>query len=133
MIMYHIILQHIISDIMMYLIYIYILIYIYRYTLQEEQSLCFLKAFQNIRLGRLQIAFSSPFCVAGVGHIYNKIDFKAFDRGPTKLHTRNLGTLETLQLLKLCNFWNPGTFGSLKPWTSGTLGPWSHGTWRPGT
>ena len=35
--------------------------------LQEEQSLCFLKALQDIRLGQLRITFSSPFCVAGVG------------------------------------------------------------------
>ena len=35
--------------------------------LQEEQSLYFLKALQNIHLGQLRITFSSPFCVAGVG------------------------------------------------------------------
>ena len=47
----------------------YIWIYIYNciHILQEEQSLCFLKAFQNIHLGPLRITFSSPFCVAGVG------------------------------------------------------------------
>ena len=52
-------------------IYIYMAyvrhIYIYIYILQEEQSLCFLKALQNIHLGQLRIIFSSPFCVAGVG------------------------------------------------------------------
>ena len=49
--------------------YIWIYIYIYNciHILQEEQSLCFLKAFQNIHLGPLRITFSSPFCVAGVG------------------------------------------------------------------
>ena len=35
--------------------------------LQEEQSLCFLKALQNIHFGQPRITFSSPFCVAGVG------------------------------------------------------------------
>ena len=35
--------------------------------LQEEQSLCFLKALQDIHVGQPRIAFSSPFCVAGVG------------------------------------------------------------------
>ena len=35
--------------------------------LQEEQSLCFLKALQNIHFGHPRITFSSPFCVAGVG------------------------------------------------------------------
>ena len=35
--------------------------------LQEEQSLCFLKALQNNHLGQLRAMLSSPFCVAGVG------------------------------------------------------------------
>ena len=50
-------------------IYIYVLtyIYIYVYILQEEQSLCFLKALQNIRFGQPRITCSSPFWVAGVG------------------------------------------------------------------
>ena len=42
--------------------------YMYTYIiLQEEQSLCFLKALQNIHFGQPRITFSSPFCVAGVG------------------------------------------------------------------
>ena len=36
-------------------------------TLQEEQSLCFLKALQSIHVGQPRITFPSPFCVAGVG------------------------------------------------------------------
>ena len=40
---------------------------IYDILLQEEQSLCFLKALQDIHVGQPRIAFSSPFCVAGVG------------------------------------------------------------------
>ena len=35
--------------------------------LQEEQSLCFLKAWQSIHLGQPRITFPSPFRVAGVG------------------------------------------------------------------
>ena len=35
--------------------------------LQEEQTLCFLKALQDIYFGQPRITFSSPFCVAGVG------------------------------------------------------------------
>jgi hypothetical protein len=34
--------------------------------LQEEQSLCFLKALQNNHLGQLRATLSSPFCVEGV-------------------------------------------------------------------
>ena len=34
---------------------------------QEEQSLCFLGALQNIHLGQPRITFPSPFRVAGVG------------------------------------------------------------------
>ena len=41
--------------------------YIYIYILQEEQSLCFLKALRNIHHGQPRITFPSPFCVAGVG------------------------------------------------------------------
>ena len=41
--------------------------YIYIYQLQEEQSLCFLKAWPNIHLGQRRITFPSPFRVAGVG------------------------------------------------------------------
>ena len=37
------------------------------FTLQEEQSLCFLKAWQSIHLGQPWITFPSPFRVAGVG------------------------------------------------------------------
>ena len=37
------------------------------FTLQEEQSLCFLKAWQSIHLGQPRITFPSPFRVAGVG------------------------------------------------------------------
>ena len=37
------------------------------FTHQEEQSLCFLGALQNIHLGQPRITFPSPFCVAGVG------------------------------------------------------------------
>ena len=37
------------------------------FTLQEEQSLCFLEGVQNIRLGQPRITFRSPFRVAGVG------------------------------------------------------------------
>ena len=57
-------------------IYIYVYIYIWKhipgyriyvYILQEEQSLCFLKALQNTHFGHSRITFSSPFCVAGVG------------------------------------------------------------------
>ena len=36
-------------------------------THQEEQSLCFLGALQNIHLGQPRITFPSPFRVAGVG------------------------------------------------------------------
>ena len=39
----------------------------YIYILQEEQSLCFLKALRNIHHGQPRITFPSPFCVAGVG------------------------------------------------------------------
>ena len=39
----------------------------YIYILQEEQSLCFLEALQNIHLSQLRITCSSRFCVAGVG------------------------------------------------------------------
>ena len=46
--------------------YIYV-ICIYIYMLQEEQSLCFLKALRNIHHGQPRITFPSPFCVAGVG------------------------------------------------------------------
>ena len=37
------------------------------FTLQEEQSLCFLTAWQSIHLGQPRITFPSPFRVAGVG------------------------------------------------------------------
>ena len=37
------------------------------FTHQEEQSLCFLGALQNIHLGQPRITFPSPFRVAGVG------------------------------------------------------------------
>ena len=37
------------------------------FTLQEEQSLCFLKAWQSIHLGQPRITCPSPFRVAGVG------------------------------------------------------------------
>ena len=49
---------------------IYVCMYVhvqYIYQLQEEQSLCFLKAWPNIHLGQPRITFPSPFRVAGVG------------------------------------------------------------------
>ena len=72
------------------------------FTLQEEQSLCFLTAWQSIHLGQPRITFPSPFRVAGVGRsmITRFLNFKSirlntfggwkFDRGTTKLHARIL-------------------------------------------
>ena len=51
------------SHVCTYTVYIWYI----RDILQEEQSLCFLKALQDIHVGQPRIAFSSPFCVAGVG------------------------------------------------------------------
>jgi hypothetical protein len=70
--------------------------------LQEERSLCFLKALQDIRLGQPRITFPSPFCVEGVGgvgrsivtlfSIYRILSFWRWksDRGTTELHARIL-------------------------------------------
>ena len=69
------------------------------FTLQEEQSLRFLKAWQSIHLCQPWITFPSPFRVAGVdGQLspaFKAIRWKAFggwkfDWGTTKLHARIL-------------------------------------------
>lgn len=56
--------------IMNYHVYMYDKVHIYHHIsmiLQEAQSLCFLKALQDIHLGQPWITFPSPFCVADVG------------------------------------------------------------------